>query len=64
MPDYGEAAEAKGWEKVGSKWVHPDHDTEYNAVSIWKKYPEVRTRPDSITTPEVKPEPEKKAKKE
>lgn len=63
MPDYAEAAEAKGWKLVGTKWVHPDHPNEYNASQIWKKYPEVRTRPPSIDWVAPKPvEPKVEAK--
>jgi hypothetical protein len=64
MPDYAEAAENKGWKKVGSKWVHPDHPkTHYSPIEIWAEYKDVPTRPFSITPPEPKPV-EPKAKKD
>lgn len=51
MPDYAEAAEKKGWVKKGAKWRHPEMPgvEKYNAKQIWDEYPEVRTRPLSIS---------------
>ena len=59
MPDYAEAAEKKGWKHMGAKWRHPSHPGKelFNAKQIWDEYPEVRTRPLSVTPAEPKPAP-------